>query len=148
MYTLKTFSIILICCLFLSRTATAQGDIPEASKDVPEQMKGFKKANKKATLKAPVGTLLERLVEIMPGKYTNEHQSELIPHVYELTPIWKGRDADTYWFYEGISNAFDSNDPFSRHIVSVREKEAGEVVWTYYHTDSLQNHVNIYKEPS
>lgn len=117
-------------------------------KKVPARINDFIKASSDKALPAPQGSELEGIAALLGGKYTNEGQDALIPHVYELTPIWEGKSKDTYWFYEGISNAFDDGDPFSRHIISIHTNQEDKVVWTYYYCDSLKTHNDIYKNPA
>lgn len=147
MYLFRTPYLIFLSLLLLSNAVLGQGEVPAAPSEVPKQVEAFKKGKFKSSwVVKPKGKQLERLISLLPGIYSNDGESSLVPHVYEMVPIWKNRSDDVYWFYEGISNAFDTKTPFSQRIISIQKSATG-ILWQTYRSDSLKKHTEVYKDP-
>lgn len=147
MPTFQTLFLAFLSLLLLNTSVLGQGEVPQAPVEIPDQMEAFKKVQTSASTTQASGVLIDRLVGSLPGVYRNEGQTSLFPHVYEMVPIWEERSTNIHWFYEGMSNAFDTDAPFSQHIISIQENKSGEVVWTTYSCHLLEHHAEVHKDP-
>lgn len=144
-------NLFFVFCLALSLPAFAQNHLVESPDKIPAQIEAFQKDHKKEAVKtSKKESQLNRLLKVLPGKYSNQEQSEkqeMFFHVYGIVPIWEDRATDTHWFYENIATGFDPDQPFNQRIFSITENSDGVIERTTYTCELLKNHPLAHQDP-
>lgn len=148
---MNTKSFMLLFCWALSLPLFAQKQLTDSPDEIPEQVQQFQKGHAKHALKVSGSKdKLSRLLQVLPGKYSNQEQAdkhEMFFHIYNIVPIWENRSEDTQWFYESIASGLDPDLPFNQRIFAIRADADGKLERSTYTADLLANHPLAHQDP-